>query len=159
MKIRALASVAGAAAMTASLLGAAPVSAAPAQTSAGGGIVHCILAADGSTTCGSSQTMRARAATSPLLFAIHDKKNYRGMTYAFHGKRCSASTTGGPDYVVTPSFVSGRGNSVTKYKAGHCNWQLVGAKGKRSTWVEGSRPNLGVIGSGWNNRAVRVRLT
>lgn len=159
MKIRALTSLSAALALTASALVAAPASAAPTPTSSGGKITYCVVAESGSPTCGSSTAMRAKSAKSSFLFAIHDKRRYRGTTYAFYGKRCSASTSGRVDYTVRPSFLAGRGESVTKGANSRCNWQLVGAKGKRSTWVEGSRANLATIGSGWNNRAVRVRLT
>lgn len=93
-----------------------------------------------------------------LLVAFHDRTSYRGEFRAFYGNACS-SGSGNIDDNLGLGFMANRGESVTKGAAGHCNWQMVGSAGKRSTWVENSRPNLGLIGDGWNNRAVSVRLT
>ncbi len=81
------------------------------------------------------------------------------------GDTCSA-TTGDIDAVIyLPGDFNGiKGfqnvaSSVDDIAARHCDWQLVGSGGARSTWVQNDYAPLSQLGNGWDNRSVRVRLT
>lgn len=136
---------------------AAPAQAAPAPAKA------CVLdITSGAVSCRASvgeidRLVTAKRATNLVRF--WDGLNMTGASLTVSGPVCSATTTD-IDLPFTSLFpLEQQVGSVTKFAAGHCNWQLRGAAGATSTWVEGSWPDLRNLGDGWNNRAVDFRLT
>jgi hypothetical protein len=49
--------------------------------------------------------------------------------------------------------------SIDDNPGAHCDWQLIDARGRHSTWVEADIRDLRNIGSGWRDRAVAIRFT
>lgn len=154
MKTKALA-----AAVTVVASGVAAFAAAPAQAAT---TTYFCFAGASSTSCTTDEIRFFQThPTRTLLVTFWDLTNYRGSRAYVYGPRpCTAESDFGPaDYRGSmPAGLSAKASSVTKYDAGHCNWVLVGPQGGDSTEVEGSRADLGALGSGWSNRAVGFKL-
>jgi hypothetical protein len=63
------------------------------------------------------------------------------------------------DFDGALAFMNRNAESVNDNAGAHCDWQLIGPNGGRSTWVEGDIDDLQNLGSGWRNRAVAIRFT
>jgi hypothetical protein len=135
----------------------------PAQAAPLSEETHCLLSASGqgmrcASTSAALRTL-SPAAITPLVTVFRDR-NYSGPAITYWQKPCSAeSDFSPPDYrAVIRRPLRQEVSSVLKYTAGHCNWVLVGPNGGTSTEVETSWANLNKLGSGWEDRAVRIRL-
>lgn len=140
------------------LVGAATSSAAPAV-----GGQHCLVPKAGEQArCAATEAeleeMSATATTA--IVTVYVKRNYNpdGGWITWYREPCSGPV-GDLDYSFGLSPYNKEISSVKKYADGHCNWQLEGPAGNRSTWVEGSWANLNNLGNGWEDRAVKIRLT
>jgi hypothetical protein len=150
--------VISAAVMTASLAVAGLIGAGSAMAEPTVDGQHCLLSS-GSLTCyATAADVRQVAPAAQNLVRVWANRSYSGAYTNIYGPTCSESTTD-LDFDTDLGPLRGRGSSVTKYSGSNCNWQLQGPNGARSTWVEGSRANLAALGNGWEDRAVRIRIT
>jgi hypothetical protein len=132
-------------------------------------VKHCLME-DGGLKCASTEAgMKAMTTqASSHVLNLWSQANYQGFGIEIWRSEgdCTAESNFAPadddwwipfateNGVTTRQWVS----SVRKIDTGHCNWRLVGPQGNFSTEVENDWPDLRNLGSGWNNRAVRVQV-
>lgn len=124
--------------------------------------MHCLLPAAGEQAVCESSAAGLKALTPSAevpVVSIHQSFDFYGVTWHYYREPCTPEVGGDADYVLTfgPTFYE-TVSSVTKHAGGHCDWRLVDANGIWSQSVETSWPNLSTLGTGWNNRAVKIRL-
>ena len=144
------------------LLVAAPTgTAAPAKAET----TYCLVQS-GQTSC--SSTRAAMLEMSPMaashVLNLWNLANYEGHhveVWRAAGDCTPESDFNPADNTFDIPFFNGTRQwvtSVRKIDTGHCNWRLIGPNGAVSTEVENDWPNLGTLGTGWNNRAVRIQI-
>lgn len=150
-------------AATAGVLVVTPAQA--AQREQTGFAEHCLLTRAGEQPRCAASEAALRTATGGVgftaLVTVYERRQFNtdGDWKTWYAPAICSGPTSDIDYVFELGLLAERVSSVKKYAAGHCNWQLVGPSGGRSTWVEGSWENLANLGGGWEDRAVRIRLT
>jgi len=134
--------------------------AAPATT----GAVNrfCLLQHGKVTQCTSTTAeMHKLAPAASHVITVGEDPNYGGVgleLWRGAGDCSTESDFSPPDDAFDLPLLNGSRwvSSVRKIDTGHCNWELVGPNGGRSTEVENDWPRLSNLGDGWDNRAVRV---